>query len=165
MSFFKRLKESISQKTEAVTNKFKEGLTKTRDAFVERVEELITRRKKIDEEFYEELEEILIGADVGVNTVMKLIDELRTEVKKRKIEDASELQPILSEKLVDLLRGDAQTGLRMADEGMTVILFVGVNGVGKTTTIGKLAHKFKTEGKKRAARRGGYIPCWCNRTA
>ena len=147
MSFFKRLKESISQKTEAVTNKFKEGLTKTRDAFVERVEELITRRKKIDEEFYEELEEILIGADVGVNTVMKLIDELRTEVKKRKIEDASELQPILSEKLVDLLRGDAQTGLRMADEGMTVILFVGVNGVGKTTTIGKLAHKFKTEGK------------------
>ena len=144
MSFFKRLKESISQKTEAVTNKFKEGLTKTRDAFVERVEELITRRKKIDEEFYEELEEILIGADVGVNTVMKLIDELRTEVKKRKIEDASELQPILSEKLVDLLRGDAQTGLRMADEGMTVILFVGVNGVGKTTTIGKLAHKFST---------------------
>ena len=117
MSFFKRLKESISQKTEAVTNKFKEGLTKTRDAFVERVEELITRRKKIDEEFYEELEEILIGADVGVNTVMKLIDELRTEVKKRKIEDAAELQPILSEKLVDLLRGDAQTGLRMADEG------------------------------------------------
>ena len=104
MSFFKRLKESISQKTEAVTNNLRKGLTKTRDAFVERVEELITRRKKIDEEFYEELEEILIGADVGVNTVMKLIDELRTEVKKRKIENASELQPILSEKLVDLLK-------------------------------------------------------------
>lgn len=147
MSFFKRLKESIASKTEAVTNVFKEGLAKTRTAFVEKVEELITRRKKIDEEFYEELEEILIGADVGVNTVMKLIDELRAEVKKRKIENASELQPILSEKLVELLKGDDNTELRMAESGITVILFVGVNGVGKTTTIGKLAHKFKSEGK------------------
>ncbi|MCQ6557948.1 signal recognition particle-docking protein FtsY [Paenibacillus mendelii] len=148
MSFFKKLKESISQKTEAVTNKFKEGLTKTRTAFVEKVEELITRRKKIDEAFFEELEEILIGADVGVNTVMNLIDELRAEVKKRKIESAAELQPILSEKLVGLLKGEGDKQLRMADSGMTVILFVGVNGVGKTTTIGKLAHKFKSEGKK-----------------
>lgn len=147
MSFFKRLKESISQKTEAVTNIFKEGLTKTRTAFVEKVEELITRRKKIDEAFYEELEEILIGADVGVNTVMGLIDDLRAEVKKRKIEDAAELQPVLSEKLVGLLKNDESTALQMAESGMTVILFVGVNGVGKTTTIGKLAHKFKSEGK------------------
>ena len=107
----------------------------------------ITRRKKIDEEFYEELEEILIGADVGVNTVMQLIDDLRSEVKKRKIENASDLQPILSEKLVGLLKGDDHAELRMADSGITVILFVGVNGVGKTTTIGKLAHKFKSEGK------------------
>ncbi|GGG12607.1 signal recognition particle-docking protein FtsY [Paenibacillus abyssi] len=147
MSFFKRLKESIATKTEAVTTVFKEGLTKTRTAFVERVEELITRRKKIDEEFYEELEEILIGADVGVSTVMQLIEELRVEVKKRKIEDASDLQPVLSEKLVELLKGDENPGLQMADSGMTVILFVGVNGVGKTTTIGKLAHRFKSEGK------------------
>ncbi|HUC91005.1 MAG TPA: signal recognition particle-docking protein FtsY [Paenibacillus sp.] len=147
MSFFKKLKESISSKTEAVTNKFKDGLTKTRTALVEKVEELITRRKKIDEAFYEELEEILIGADVGVNTVMELIDELRAEVKKRKIEDAAELQPVLSEKLVGLLRGDENPGLNMAGSGMTVILFVGVNGVGKTTTIGKLAHRFKSQGK------------------
>ncbi|CAM4279447.1 fused signal recognition particle receptor [Paenibacillus endophyticus] len=147
MSFFKRLKESIATKTEAVTNIFKEGLTKTRTAFVEKVEELITRRKKIDEQFYEELEEILIGADVGVNTVMQLIDDLRVEVKKRKIEDASDLQPILSEKLINLMKGDDQSSLRMAPSGITVILFVGVNGVGKTTTIGKLAHKFKSEGK------------------
>jgi len=148
MSFFKKLKESIASKTEAVTNVFKEGLAKTRTAFVEKVEELITRRKKIDEEFYEELEEILIGADVGVNTVMKLIDELRAEVKKRKIEDAADLQPVLSEKLVELLKGDDHAELRMAPPGqITVILFVGVNGVGKTTTIGKLAHKFKSEGK------------------
>ncbi|WP_020615320.1 signal recognition particle-docking protein FtsY [Paenibacillus daejeonensis] len=147
MSFFKRLKESISSKTEAVTTVFKEGLTKTRTAFVEKVEELITRRKKIDEEFFEELEEILIGADVGVNTVMELIDELRKEVKKRKIEDAAELQPVLSEKLVEMLRGQEDPRLKMAESGMTVILFVGVNGVGKTTSIGKLAHRFKSEGK------------------
>ncbi|NIK68797.1 signal recognition particle-docking protein FtsY [Paenibacillus sp. BK720] len=147
MSFFKKLKESIASKTEAVTTIFKEGLTKTRVALVEKVEELITRRKKIDEEFYEELEEILIGADVGVNTVMTLIDELRAEVKKRKIEQAAELQPILSEKLIGLLKGEQNPGLQMAKSGITVILFVGVNGVGKTTTIGKLAHKFKSEGK------------------
>lgn len=147
MSFFKKLKESIASKTEAVTNVFKEGLSKTRTAFVEKVEELILRRKKIDEEFYEELEEILIGADVGVMTVMELIDDLRKEVKKQKIEDAAELQPILSEKLVALLKGDDNAELRMAQDGITVILFVGVNGVGKTTTIGKLAHKFKSEGK------------------
>ncbi|MBN3526143.1 signal recognition particle-docking protein FtsY [Paenibacillus apiarius] len=147
MSFFKKLKESIAAKTESVTNIFKEGLEKSRKGFVEKVAELITRRKKIDEEFYEELEEILIGADVGVTTVMNLIDELRDEVKKRKIEDAAELQPVLSEKLVGLLRGDESNKLNMNSDGMTVILFVGVNGVGKTTTIGKLAHRFKQQGK------------------
>jgi fused signal recognition particle receptor len=148
MSFFKRLKESLSAKTEAVTTKFRDGLSKTRNAFVERVEELIFRRKKIDEEFYEELEEILISADVGVATVMRLIEDLRSEVRARKIEEASELQPILSEKLTGLLKGDEDVGLKMADQGLTVYLFVGVNGVGKTTTIGKLAHRFKQEGKK-----------------
>lgn len=148
MSFFKRLKDSISSKAEAVTNKFKEGLTKTRDAFVDRVDDLFSRRKKIDEDFYEELEEILIGADVGVNTVLKLIDQLRDEVKKRKIEDPAELQPILSEKLIGLLKGDADAGLKLNPNGLSVILFVGVNGVGKTTTIGKMAHMFKSQGKK-----------------
>ncbi|MCL6458664.1 MAG: signal recognition particle-docking protein FtsY [Gorillibacterium sp.] len=148
MSFFKKLKESISGKTESVTNKFKEGLSKTRDMLVGKVEDLIFRSKKIDEDFFEELEEILIGADVGVNTVMKLIDELRVEVKKRKIEDAAELKPILSEKLVALLRSSADTSLHMAESGPTIILFVGVNGVGKTTSIGKLAYRFKQEGKK-----------------
>jgi fused signal recognition particle receptor len=108
---------------------------------------LITRRKKIDEAFYEELEEILIGADVGVTTVMNLIDGLRVEVRQRKIEDAAELQPVLSEKLNELLRGDESNKLNMNSDGMTVILFVGVNGVGKTTTIGKLAYRYKQEGK------------------
>ncbi|TBL77698.1 signal recognition particle-docking protein FtsY [Paenibacillus thalictri] len=148
MSFFKRLAESISSKAEAVTSKFKDGLSKTRDALVGSVEDLFSRRKKIDEEFYEELEEILIGADVGVNTVLKLIDELRAEVKKRKIEDPKELRPVLSEKLILLLKGDENASLKMAEQGLTVILFVGVNGVGKTTTIGKMAHMFKSQGKK-----------------
>lgn len=148
MSFFKRLKESISSSTEVVTSKFKDGLSKTRDAFVERVEELILRRKKIDEDFFEELEEILIGADVGLPTVMKLIDELRAEVRKQKIEEAVELQPILSEKLMALMNsGRDDNELTMAKEGLTIILFVGVNGVGKTTSIGKLAHRMKQQGK------------------
>lgn len=148
MSFFKKLRDSIASKAETVTNKFKEGLSKTRSAFVEKVEELVLRRKKIDEEFYEELEEILISADVGVNTVMELIEELRAEVRKRKLENPADLQPVLSEKLVGMMQGAEDSSLKMADSGMTVILFVGVNGVGKTTTIGKLAHRFKSEGKK-----------------
>ncbi|MGG4220760.1 signal recognition particle-docking protein FtsY [Paenibacillus jamilae] len=148
MSFFRKLKESIASKTESVTKQFKDGLEKTRKGFVEKVTDLMIRRKKIDEEFYEELEEILIGADVGVNTVMNLIEDLRVEVKKRKIEDAAELQPVLSEKLSELLRGNDNSQLKMNPDGITVILFVGVNGVGKTTTIGKLAHRFKQEGKK-----------------
>ncbi|MBO2942748.1 signal recognition particle-docking protein FtsY [Paenibacillus sp. F411] len=148
MSFFKKLKESISSKTESVTKQFRDGLEKTRKGLVEKVSDLVIRRKKIDEEFYEELEEILIGADVGVSTVMELMDELRAEVKKRRIEDAADLQPVLSEKLMGLLRGDDNNELRMNPDGITVILFVGVNGVGKTTTIGKLAHRFKQEGKR-----------------
>mgnify|MGYP000064839720 CR=1 FL=1 len=150
MSFFKKLKERISTKTEEVTTKFKEGLTKTSTAFVEKVEDLISRRKKIDEEFYEELEEILISSDVGVNTVMTMIDDLRKEVRVRKLEEPADLQPVLSEKLVEMLSGDAgnDSKLHLPDSGPAVVLFVGVNGVGKTTTIGKLAHRFKQEGKK-----------------
>ncbi len=90
----------------------------------------------------------MIGADVGVNTVMTLVEDLRAEVKQKRIEDAAELQPILSRKLMELLRGDDDNSLKENPDGITVILFVGVNGVGKTTTIGKLAHRYKQEGKK-----------------
>lgn len=147
MSFFKKLKEKISGQAEVITNKFKEGLTKTRSAF-EKVEDLVRRYKRIDEEFYEELEEILIAADVGVTTVMELVDDLRTEARKQKIENAHDLQPLLSEKLVGLLKDkDEDLSLNIEDGRMNVILFVGVNGVGKTTTIGKMAHMFKSQGK------------------
>lgn len=148
MNFFQKLKDKIANKTEQVTDKFVEGLSKTRNVFVERVEDLIIRRKKIDEEFYEELEEILIGADVGVNTVLTLIDELRKEVRVRRIENTTELQPVLSEKLVDLMRGDTDNALKLPSGQLAVILFVGVNGVGKTTTIGKMANYFHSQGKK-----------------
>lgn len=79
---------------------------------------------------------------------MSLVEELRAEVKQKRIEDASELQPILSRKLMELLRGDDDNSLKENPDGITVILFVGVNGVGKTTTIGKLAHRYKQEGKR-----------------
>jgi fused signal recognition particle receptor len=148
MSFFKRLKEQISAKTEEVAQKFREGLSKTRNAFTEKVEDLFARRGRIDEEFYEELEEILITSDVGVNTVMELVDDLRKEARARRIESAEELKPILSEKLVALLGEGEDSALRLPQSGLGVILFVGVNGVGKTTTIGKLAHRLIGQGKK-----------------
>lgn len=150
MSFFKKLKEKISKQTETVSEKFKDGLTKTRDNFSGKVNDLVARYRKVDEDFFEELEEILIGADVGFETVMELIEELKMEVKRKNIQDPAEVQSVISEKLVQIYENageEEQNGLNIQAEGLTVILFVGVNGVGKTTTIGKLAHKFKTEGK------------------
>lgn len=147
MGFFQKLRERISKKTETMTTKFREGLTKTSRSLVGSMEALFTGRQKIDEDFYEELEEVLIEADVGVNTVIELVDSLRDEVRERKIENPVELRPILSEKLIDLLKEEEKPELNMNTDGLTVFLFVGVNGVGKTTTIGKLAHQLKTEGK------------------
>lgn len=147
MSFFDKLKDRISIQKESITQKFKEGMDKTRSAFTMKVEDLFIRTKKIDDEFYDELEEILISADVGVHTVMDLIDDLKSDVKSRRIEEPSELKPILSEKLAELLDGEDDIELQMVD-GLTVILIVGVNGVGKTTTIGKLAHHLKQKNKK-----------------
>ncbi|MHC0037195.1 signal recognition particle-docking protein FtsY [Pseudoneobacillus sp. C159] len=149
MSFFKKLKEKITQQTDAVTEKFKEGLTKTRDNFSNKMNDLVARYRKVDEEFFEELEEILIGADVGFDTVMKLIEELKMEVKRKNIQDSREIQSVISEKLVEIYQeaDESNPEINIQENGLTVILFVGVNGVGKTTTIGKLAHKYRTEGK------------------
>lgn len=150
MSFFKKLKEKITKQTDSVTEKFKDGLTKTRDNFSGKVNDLVARYRKVDEDFFEELEEILIGADVGFDTVMELIDELKMEVKRKNIQDPAAVQAVISEKLVDIYKGDEEEEVNTINiqEGLTVILFVGVNGVGKTTTIGKLAHKYKSEGRK-----------------
>jgi fused signal recognition particle receptor len=150
MSFFKKLTEKITKQTESVTEKFKDGLSKTRNNFSEKVNDLVSRYRKVDEDFFEELEEILIGADVGFDTVMTLIDELKKEVKKKNIQDPKEVQDVIIEKLVAIYESGEQSSieLNIQENELTVILFVGVNGVGKTTTIGKLASKFKNEGKK-----------------
>ncbi|RBW67524.1 signal recognition particle-docking protein FtsY [Bacillus taeanensis] len=148
MSFFKKLKEKFTTQTDAVTEKFKDGLSKTRDSFAGKVNNLVKRYRKVDEEFFEELEEILISADVGVVTVMDLIDLLKDEARTKNIQDTKELQSVISEKLAELLHKEEEDStLNIQQNEMTVILFVGVNGVGKTTTIGKLAHKLKSEGK------------------
>lgn len=153
MSFFKKLKDKFqsSNKNEQVSDKYKEGLSKTRKSFSEKINDLVARYRKVDEDFFEELEEVLISADVGVETVMDLVDELRTEVKRQNIKDTIEMKSVISEKLVDIYQGDDEeevARLNIVDGELTVILFVGVNGVGKTTTIGKLAHQLKEEGKQ-----------------
>lgn len=152
MSFFKKLKEKITKQTDSVTEKFKDGLSKTRSNFSEKVNDLVSRYRKVDEDFFEELEEILIQADVGFDTVMTLIEELKKEVKRKNIQDPTEVQSVISEKLISIYEGEGETSssseLNIQEDGLTVILFVGVNGVGKTTTIGKLGHHFKSEGKK-----------------
>lgn len=149
MSFFKRLKEKITGTNEAVTEKFKEGLTKTRDQFTSKVNDLVARFREVDEEFFEELEDLLLQADVGVETVMELVDELRTEVQRKNIKNTAGIQSLISEKLVEIYNaGEEQTNeLDIQDGRLNVILMVGVNGVGKTTTIGKLAARFMSEGK------------------
>lgn len=126
--------------------KLKEGLTKTRENFAGKIEEVFTGRKKIDEELYEELEEVLIRSDVGVNTSLQLVERLRKEVKQRKISEPSELALVLQELIAELL-GEEEP-LNLAKQGPSIILVVGVNGVGKTTTIGKLANRLKKDGKR-----------------
>lgn len=149
MSFFKKLKDKFTQSSDNVTEKFKDGLSKTRNNFTSKVNDLVARYRKVDEEFFEELEEILIGADVGFDTVMELIDELKLEVKRKNIQDTEDVQSVISEKLVEIYQGDREedSSLNIQDDQLTVLLFVGVNGVGKTTTIGKMAHMFKEQGK------------------
>jgi len=150
MGFFDKLKEKIARQADEVTDKFKTGLAKTRDSFTSKVNDLVSRYRKVDEEFFEELEEILIQADVGFDTVLELTDELKMEVKRRNIQNPEEVKEVIMEKMVDIYVGsdDDTSKLNIQTDGLTVILFVGVNGVGKTTTIGKMAHQFKKEGKK-----------------
>jgi len=134
----------------SITQKFKAGLAKTRDSFTSKVNDLVARYRKVDEDFFEELEDLLLQADVGMDTVMELMDKLRFEVQRKNIKDTDGIQAIISEKLVEIYeRGEEDLiDLNMQPDGeLTVILFVGVNGVGKTTTIGKLAHRLKSQGK------------------
>ncbi|MFJ8459798.1 signal recognition particle-docking protein FtsY [Lysinibacillus xylanilyticus] len=134
----------------SITQKFKAGLEKTRNSFTSKVNDLVARYRKVDEDFFEELEDLLLQADVGFETVMELMDKLRFEVQRKNIKDTNGIQTIISEKLVEIYEQGEEDliDLNMQPQGeLTVILFVGVNGVGKTTTIGKLAHRLKSQGK------------------
>jgi fused signal recognition particle receptor len=145
------MKEKITGTSESVSvsEKFKDGLSKTRSQFTSKVNDLVAKYRKVDEDFFEELEDLLLQADVGVETVMELMDALRFEVQRKNIKDTAGIQSVISEKLVEIYESgeDEFSGLLIQETGLTVILFVGVNGVGKTTTIGKLAHRLKEQGK------------------
>lgn len=167
-SFFERLKEKFSAKEELneelisldeyeelvesqfVTEKFKKGLKKSRDNFSNALNNLISSYREINEEFFEDLEELLIQSDVSYNTVLELVDYLKAESQRQNLKEPSELQSMIIEKLVDVyMEGTVKSELNYAPEKeLSVFLFVGVNGVGKTTSIGKLAYNLKKEGKK-----------------
>lgn len=152
MGLFSRLKETIKETKDTIKDtlsvaKLKEGLTKTRQGLVEKVEQLITFRKTIDEELYEELEDVLIQADVGVNTTLRLLEGLRREVKERKITESADLKELLKEQISLVLQNQGSP-LNLPEGQTAVILVVGVNGAGKTTTIGKLAYRYRQQGKR-----------------
>ena len=129
---------------------YEKGLSKTRNSFVSNLINLTNRYSKITEAYFDELEEILIMADIGVNTVMGFMDRLRARVKKEHLESPADLKEIIVDELFIIYVNDEVlvNKIQFAKEGPTVILMVGVNGVGKTTTIAKLAWKMKNEGKK-----------------
>lgn len=142
-------KENIEVKDENV-KKYDEGLEKSRNEFVSKLSMLGIKYTKINDEYFDELENILIMADIGVNTVMDFMDRLRKRVKSENITDTKYLNEVIVDELfIIYVNNESITDkINMAEDGPTVILMVGVNGVGKTTTIAKLAHKYKNEGKK-----------------
>lgn len=125
-------------------DKIKQGLNKTRNAFVNSVNSVLSSFTKVDEDLLEELEEILITADIGANTAADICEELRKKIKENRITDTKEVTGLLKEILYDMTDGD--TALHL-DTTPSVIMVIGVNGVGKTTTIGKMAAQLKAEGK------------------
>ncbi len=158
MSFFSKLKDKfVKKETKEIKTEEKEslevydkGLTKSRNTFSSRLLDLTKRYNKINEEYFEELEEILINADIGVNTVMNFMEKLRKRVKEEKITDPSLLKEIIVDELfIIYVNGEfLSTNLKRSNDKPTVYLFVGVNGVGKTTTIAKLALKEKEQNRK-----------------
>lgn len=124
--------------------KIKEGLKKTRDSVVSQIDSMLKSFTKIDEELFEELTELLVMGDVGIQTAEQITDELRVRVKKEGIKDPNEITLLLQEVVADMLRGDEELKITTKP---SIILVIGVNGVGKTTTIGKLANNLKKQGK------------------
>ena len=141
-------KIELEEKKEEV-KVYEKGLSKSRESFVSKLANLTNKYHKITEDYFDELEEILIMADIGVNTVMNFMDRLRDRVRHEKIEDTEFLKEVIVDELFIIYVDNniLSSKINYNTEGMTVILFVGVNGTGKTTTIGKLAHKLRGEGK------------------
>ena len=139
-----------TEPTKKANKVYEKGLTKSRKGFVSNLMNLTSKYRRVNEEYFEELEEILIMADIGVNTVMEFMDRLRSRVQKEKIEDPEALKEIIVDELFIIYVDDniLTNKINYNPDGPTVLLFIGVNGVGKTTTIGKLAWKLKEEGKK-----------------
>lgn len=153
MGLFDKLKNIISKKQEEkteVTDLYDKGLEKTRKEFVSQLNILGIKYSKVNEEYFEELEQILIAADIGVNTVFSFLDRLRKRVKDEHITDPDFLKEVIVDELFIIYVNNESLSdkINMVDDGPTVILMVGVNGVGKTTTIAKLAYKYKQMGKK-----------------
>ncbi len=147
MKFFDKIKNVFNKKEEQLYDK---GLEKTRDTFVSSLNKLSSKYKSPNEEYFEELEEILITADIGVKTVLSFMDRLRSRVNKENINDLNELQELIVDELFIIYVEDdvISTKLIKNEAGPTVVLFVGVNGVGKTTTIAKVANILKKDGNK-----------------
>lgn len=148
MGLFNKIKEVFSKNTDA--SLYEEGLTKTRKEFATELSNLSKKYKNIDEDYFEELENILIMSDIGVNTVVKFVDKLKKRVKEENIKDSNILKEVIVDELLIMYvnNGIVNTKINYSDNGPTVILFIGVNGVGKTTSIGKIASKMKKDGKK-----------------
>ena len=142
--------EENENKTDEILEKYDSGLDKTRKEFTNKLGLLSKKYRKINEEYFEELEELLIMADIGVNTVMNFMDKIRHRVKKEEIIDTEDLKEVIVDELfIIYVNNDIIVNkINYQEDVPTVILFVGVNGVGKTTTIGKLASRLKKEGKK-----------------
>ena len=153
MGLFDKLKNIVSKKEKNQTKEvevYGKGLEKTRKEFVSNLNVLGIKYTKVSEEYFEELENLLIMADIGVKTVFEFLDRLRKRVKEEKITDTKYLNEVIIDELfIIYVEGESLSDkINMASSGPTVLLFVGVNGVGKTTTIGKIANRYKNSGKK-----------------
>ncbi|MZQ75576.1 MAG: signal recognition particle-docking protein FtsY [Peptoclostridium sp.] len=135
--------EEAPQKGFNLFSRLKEGLEKTKKGITEKIDVILKSYKGVDEELFEEIEEVLITSDMGFDTTLKIIDSLRAKVKEKKIIEAEGVREALKEVIVELLEGESA----LVESTPAIIMVVGVNGVGKTTTIGKLANRFKKEGK------------------
>ena len=127
--------------------RLKAGLSKTRDDMNYKINDILGNYVKIDEDMIEDLEDLLISSDIGMETTMTLIDNLRDSIREKQIQDPKEVKPVLAEEIRKILEKNGDVSRLNLEPSPAVILIVGVNGVGKTTTIGKLAHKLKSEGK------------------